>query len=40
MNLIPSLLLAASASTTSKAYLAHESMLAGTLIKFCEHSAP
>ncbi|HYX35597.1 MAG TPA: hypothetical protein VE954_21070 [Oligoflexus sp.] len=40
MNLILSLLLATSATTASKTYLAIESMLAGTLIKYCEHGAP
>lgn len=40
MNLIFSIVLAASASAASKDYLANDPMLAGSVIKYCEHDAP
>ncbi len=40
MSFILSLLLTASAASASKAYLADDNMLAGSLIKYCEQGAP
>lgn len=40
MKVIIGIILAASASTASKDYLAHEQMLAGSVIKYCEHDMP